>query len=326
VREENIFYRITDDDENATTELLCNLCKFANYKELIFNGLKIDNNIFTYQNIDTQYNIPGTNKRPDIVIKNDKNKIFIENKVTKYRKLEISQLTIYPEYLNSISDKNVKLIFLIPTGYKYIEKIEEAQKKYKKIISIIFWDKLLESIKIKNKIINSEILFESISFFEKILNTIPEVKFNQEEIDFMLDMETLIKESTAIGKTLEVFDNVIEQLKDKLKLHFKKGEIQYPEVCKNGIGYWFYQDNCWIGYSFNIIDKPKLKDYVLSLAINESIISKGKLNKLPKNSYCFFEEWYYFKIDKKLLENENRGKEIYQYCEKVMKEVVKNIK
>jgi len=324
MREENLFYKLSNNYENAATELLCNLCKFSQYKEIIFNELKINNDLFTYQNIDTQYNIPGKRKKPDIVIENEKNKIFIENKVSKHRKLELSQLTIYPEYLNNISDKKVKLIFLIPRGYNYQENIIEAKKKYR-FISIVFWDDLIEKIKIRNKIINSEILFESIAFFEKILNTIPEINFEQEEINLMLDIKTLIKDAAAIGKMLDLLYNVIYQLKDKLKLDFKKGEYPYPEVSENCLGFLFYRESCWIGYSFSILNEPKLKDYVFSFVIHESIVSKEKIKKIPQNSYAFFEEWYYFKIDKKILENINKEKIIYQFCEKVMKDVVKKI-
>lgn len=325
MREENIFYKLAKNGENATTELLCNLCKFAHYKELIFNELQINNDLFTYQNIDTQYNIPGKRKIPDIKIENEKNIIFVENKISKYRELEPSQLTVYPEHLKKISDKSVKLLFLIPKGYKNIKKINKARKKYK-FISIIFWDELLQNIKTKNKIIKSEILYESITFFEKILNTIPEINFNQEEIHFMSDMENLIKESMVIGKQLELFGNIIEQLKEKLNLQFKKTDDPWIEGSENCIGVWFYRENCFIGYSFGIIAEPQLKDYVLSFAINKDIVNKEKLKRIPKNTFGFDGECYYFKIDMKLIESEGNGEKIYQYCEKIMKDIVKNIK
>jgi hypothetical protein len=128
MREENLFYRLTNDDENAASELLCNLCKYDNYKRIIFKRFNIDNDKFCYCDIDTQYRIPQNGKIPDIVIENDLLKIFIENKVAKYTKLKSSQVTDYPEHLKSTKNKDVMLIFLIPKGYKYLEKIFKAQK------------------------------------------------------------------------------------------------------------------------------------------------------------------------------------------------------
>jgi hypothetical protein len=320
-REENLFYKLTSDNENATTELLCNLCKFDIYREYILNKLKLDNNLISYNDIDTQYKIPGKRKKPDIVIENIKMKIFIENKVSKYRRIELSQLNTYPEHLNEIKNKKVKLIFLIPNGYKYEYKIKDVKKKYK-FIAIIYWDDLLEDLRYKNKIICSEILTESISFFEKILNTMQEIQFDQEEINLMSNIKKLVMESTAIGKCLDIFYDIICQLKEKPNLHFKKRENPWPEVSKNGIGYWFYQENCYIGYSFGAIDDKQLKDYVLSLTIYESVVSKVKIKKISKNTYGFDGEYYYFKFEERYLQN---GKELLQFCEKIMKNVLKNV-
>jgi hypothetical protein len=331
MREENLFYKLTNNNENATTELLCNLCKFEKYKEIIFKGLNLDDKDFGYGDMDTQYDIPDKKKRPDIVIENSKMKIFIENKTSKTTPLQSSQLTDYPKHLksNKNKDKNVKLIFLIPNGYKHEDKIVKVKEKYKvyDLVSIIFWDDLLEKMKTENKDIKSEILDESISFFEKVLKSIPEVKFEQEEIDFMTDIKKLGKESKAIGKTLELFENVIGQLRDNLKLKFKKGESLAPTVSEDCIGYYFYKENCYIGYYFVLNNDPKLKDYVLSFAINKDIISRTKLKNVPKSAYYLDEdeEWYYFKIDNKMLKEKENVKKLFQYCKEVMKNVVKEI-
>jgi hypothetical protein len=321
MREENIFYRLKKDDEDASTELLCNICKFDINREIILRELKINNSNISYFNIDSQYKIPGKTKRPDIIIENNEIKVLIENKVSKYRKLELSQITVYPQHLNEIIGKKVKLIFLIPHGYKDEYKIRETKKEFK-FISIVYWDDLIYKLKINNKTINSEILSESIVFFEKILNSIQEINFEQEEIDFMNDLNLLFKESTAIGKTLQKFDNIIWQLKDNLKLSFRKGGNPRIEVSEDGIGYWFYMECFYIGYSFTIMNIKKMKDYILSFTIHESIVSKEKLKKLQKNTYEFYDEWYWFKINFEYLENE---KELLKFCEKSIKNLVKGI-
>jgi hypothetical protein len=140
----------------------------------------------------------------------------------------------------------------------------------------------------------------------------------------MTNLDQLAAESTAIGKTLELISNVIDQLKENLKLKFKKGE-PWVEVSKDSIGYYFYDANCFIGYSFDFLNDTTNKDFVISFDINKSLVSKDKLKKIPSNTYYFYEEWYYFKINSHWLENSKKGKELYQYCEKVMKDVVKKI-
>jgi hypothetical protein len=322
MREENLFYRLTSNDENAATELLCNLCKFDAYKELIFASLKIDNQLFGFYDIDTQYKIPQKTKRPDIVIENNNMKIFIENKVTKYRRLEQSQLTVYPEHLKNISkteDKKVMLIFLIPRGYKYRDKIEKAKEKYS-FIEIAYWDVLLEKIKSKNKQLKSEILSESTVFFEKILNSMPEITFGPEEIKAMTDINHLAAESAAIGKTLELFSNTIDQLKENLKFT-KKQPIQ--EVSKYCLGYYFFDGNCFLGYAFGLAGNNATEKYVLSLAIHENIISEAKLKKLKEDAYHFDSEWYYFGLNENLLESEKKEEKILTFCEKTMKDIIK---
>ena len=323
MREENIFYRLTSDNEDATTELLCNLCRFEEFKKVIFDTLNINNDHFSYNDINTQYVIPRKNKRPDIIIENMKTKIFIENKIFKHRRLGKSQLTEYPKYLKSINDKEIKLIYLVPKGYKYYDSIINAKQLFN-FISITYWDDLLENMQEKNQILKSELLTESIVFFKKILNTIPEINYTGEEIKIMTDLKQLVFECTVMGKTLELFSNVIEQLVDKLGLKIKRGYTPSPEISENGLGYYFYNENCYLGYSFGFIEDALTKDYVFSLAIHNEIVSKTKLKNIDY-SFITDEAYHYFKIDLKWSENEKHVKELYQYCEKYMKGVVKNI-
>jgi hypothetical protein len=269
--------------------------------------------------------IPKKTKKPDIVIENEDVKIFIENKVSKNRKLELSQLTVYPEHLQKVKNeesKKVKLVFLIPKGYKDFDEIEKAKKKHD-FITIVYWDDLLE--RINNKNLNSEILDESIIYFNKILNSIPEITFEPEEITAMTDLDHLFKESSAIGKTLELFKNVIEQLKENLQLKFKAGE-PVEQVSEYYLGCWFYQGNCFLGYSFDLMEDKSLEKYVISFAIHKDIVSTTKIRRIDEKSYYSDDPYYYFKLDNNWLISEKKEKELLSFCEKVMKDIVKNIR
>jgi len=140
-------------------------------------------------------------------------------------------------------------------------------------------------------------------------------------MEFMNNKKELIVQSTTIGKLLEKFDNITWQLKENLKLNFKKENSPWPEVSENGIGYWFY--DCYIGYSFGVLDNHDLKEYYFSFAIYKSIISKEKLKSIKDEKYGFDEEYYYFKLNEENLEND---KELLRRCENIMKKAVKNVK
>ena len=317
MREKNLFYGLTSDDENATTELLCNLFGFDEYKNIILSKFGLENFQIEFENIDTQYQIPGTNKRPDIVIKNDAVTVFIENKICISRDLESSQKTVYPEYLKRLESesKKVKLIFLIPRGHKDENEINRIKKSYH-FISIVYWDELIKELKNKNKTICSEILKESIVFIEERLSSI--IQFEQKEIDFMNDTATFFMEIKTINKIFMHLEEVC--MKVKKKLYPKKEKIiAHFKNTDYDMGYWIDDDkNCFIGFSLNNINGAnELKDFVFSIAINEDEINEKKLNELQEISNKRYDGWHYFKITPEILDAGGDG--LFRHCEKIMK-------
>jgi len=69
--EDGIFHKLTKEDENATTELLCNLCGFDDYREIVLHALGLDGFQIDFENIITQKQIPKKRKRPDIIIEKE---------------------------------------------------------------------------------------------------------------------------------------------------------------------------------------------------------------------------------------------------------------
>lgn len=310
MREENLFYKLADkDNENVTSELLCNLCLInSKYKKIILESLCIDNNLVNSEDIDTQKAIPGENKIPDIFIENKNVIILIENKVSRFRKLEISQITVYPKYLTKMrKSKKVKLIFLIPDEYKDEKKIMQTRKKYD-FIEIVYWEEVLK----KMKKLKSEILEESIYYFEEILDSIPEIEFTTEERKIMRNVNQLAKTIPAIDNQLKYFENVIKEL-SKLDNIITRGPKEFTEW---GLGFYILKEKKeigFLGYSF----KLSKKEYSISLAIRKEKairnIKKIKKNEFP---YVFDDEYYYFKIDLDWKEEE-----LFKYCEDIMKKL-----
>ena len=141
----------------------------------------------------------------------------------------------------------------------------------------------------------------------------------------MGNINQLMIECTTMGKVLELFLNVIEQLVEKLNLKSKKGYSPNPEISENGLGYYFFNDNCYLGYSFGFVGDKLSEEYVMSFAVKNDMVSMAKLKNV---SYSYFtdEEYHYFKIDSNWLEGEKKETELLKQCERYMKDIVKNVK
>jgi hypothetical protein len=300
---------------------LCNLCGYDEYRKIILGALNIKDILIKYDDIQTQQVIPNKMKIPDIIIENDKIKIIIENKINRNYRLLKSQTATYPNFLSK-SDKQIKLIYLVPENYIDKQKIIELSGKFN-FISIVYWEHLIEELEQYNKDKRSEIIYESIQYFVKILKMIPKTIFTEEDLLFMNNIANFRNEVNAMAKEAELFLNVILKIRENLKLNFSRVEPRLV-VDPDAFGYYFCQDRCFLGYSFTFLDseKPEETEYVLSLAVhNEGVNSKIKsFEKYPPN---FDGEWYYFKFDGSLFINDEKEKLLSDYCEEILKNVLK---
>jgi hypothetical protein len=313
---------LTSEDENATTELLCNLCKDDKYKQIILDALGLKNFSIDFDDIQTQKSIQNKRKIPDIIIENSEIKVYIENKIDKKYKLKKSQISIYPLDLVK-SKKDVKLIYLIPKGYKDIETIEKVMGRYK-FVSMVYWEDLIRDLEKHNRNIRSELLEESIIFFNKILRSIPKINFAEEDLMFMNNIENFRLEVNTMGKELELFSNVLGKLKENLGLKF---DIREPLLAcgEDYFGYTFCKDLCWLGYSFGWLDSEKTdeKEYFLSLFINKDKIKKS-IQTFKKYAYIEDGEGYAFKIRPDIFSSNERENLLSDFLEDIFKELFIN--
>lgn len=322
--EKSIFYRLTSEDENATTELLCNLCLYEEYKNIILDALELKGFSISFDDINTQLSIPNRTKIPDIVIENEKIKIYIENKIDRGYKLNHSQTKIYPQNLEN-SNKNVKLIYLVPKAYKDIESIKAVMEKYN-FASLIYWEDLIDKLSVFNKNKCSEILNESIIYFNKILKTIPKTNFTMEDLLFMNNIEIFRKEVNTMAKELELFYNVLDKLKKNLGLRYgQKEPILY--CCEDQFGYSFCMEQASIGYSFGWLDSDKNeeKECVLNLCFCKDFVNEN-IKTFSKYPYVFENGddggYYFFRLDPNILANNDREKLLLEFCENIFNEVI----
>jgi len=323
MREHSIFYRLTQEDENATTELLCNLCIYEDYKKIILDAFELRDIDINFDDINTQQSIQNRTKIPDIVIENDKIKIFIENKIDIGYKLNRSQKKIYPETLK-YSNKNIKLIYLVPRAYKDIESIKIVIEKYN-FATLIYWENIIDKLIEYNKSKYSELLNESIIYFNKVLKSIPKTNFTEEDFLLMNNIENLRKEINTMAKVVELFYNVLEKLKENLGLRYGPKE-PYLYCIKDQFGLSFFKDQASIGYLFEWLDSDKQeeKECFFCLAFNKSFV-KDNIKTFSKYPYVYVdsEDSYYFKIDSKILADNDREKLLLNFCEEIFNTVVK---
>jgi hypothetical protein len=321
MREQSIFYNLAAENENSTTELLCNLCKNEDSKQVVLDALGLKDLPVSFDDIQTQQSISIRKKRPDIVIENEQVKVYIENKTNRNYRLLKSQKHDYPQDLMK-SKKNVKLIYLVPKGYKYIEDIEDVEEKHG-FVSIVYWEDLIDALEKFNVGRNSEIIGESIIFFNKILKSIPKTNFTTEDILFMNNIENFRAEVNTMSKELELFSNVIEKLRENLGIKLLPKE-PILDCSEDALGYYFLNAAVFIGYSFAMLDAEKAeeKEYALSLAIHKESI-KSKIKTYEKHPYIVDDCYYYFKLDPNIFSSNEKEKLLLNYCEDILKELLK---
>jgi len=188
---------------------------------------------------------------------------------------------------------------------------------------LVYWEELIKKLEEYNKNKCSEILTESIIFFNKILGAIPKINFTMEDLLFMNNVESFRNEINTMGKELELFSNVIRKLKENLNL--KTGQKE-SEICceEDSFGLSFYKGQAYIGYSFGWLDSEKAeeREYVLNLSFWKDVVNDN-IKTFTKYPHITDEEGYFFfKLPTNIFSNNERKQLLLNYCEDIFKEVI----
>jgi len=116
----NIFHNLVTD-EDPTTELLCNLMRFAAFRRPLLARFVSDVMAaqIRYEDIETQVDLDG-HGRPDLVITNDNIHALVEVKVTQHRELTDNQPDGYFSFLSKDKTPERWLVFLVPKGWQHL--------------------------------------------------------------------------------------------------------------------------------------------------------------------------------------------------------------
>ena len=339
---DSIFYYLTDENENACTQLLSNMMKTKYIRDIILrflckNGINEDIlNSIEDKHIATQTSF-SENGRPDIVIQNNKCCIYIENKILTRTGLTDNQPNGYFSELKKQFAELKELIFLLPDGYGHereldnkIKNLENDAKLNYIVITKRKWSDLC------NVLSKAQIDSKS-SVFKECLNYIRETVQTQSsessiltssETSLLFQSEKIIKIYNFLEKVKHTSFKAIESIKAS---HSISSEITEQFNCW-GIGHTIHIDNMphiFIGLS-PLIDKEHAS-YAFSICFwyekpitNE--FSYKNLNYKPftsaikeNNGY-----WTYYKIDKPLFYDEKQDELNSLVCF-IANQVMKNI-
>lgn len=321
----NIFYNVTQENEDTTSELLCNIfrTKYVRDLSLKFLGIPLKTlNAITLDNISTRKSIDGIGI-PDIIIENEETCFFIENKIHISTNLQGSQITTYPEYINKKNKTYKGYVFLIPKNYQHEPEIDELKKNYS-FISKVYWDDFLGYL-YKNEINNgTPILNEVLDCLSNLIlnDSIVNTKLNISEVVIMYNTKDLYNTLTFVDKINKLVGKTAEDIVTILGQDFSMGDEQKDQ---NGYGrYLKYNNRQSIFYGLNPgLYEEQNGDFVYSVAIEKKAMKAG--TNIDNNKYQYFpngdDVWVYIKIDRKtLVDNEQENTLV-----NIVVDIVKNV-
>jgi hypothetical protein len=230
------------NDEDDFTELLCNMVKFEEFENILYDFFGIKNK---EKYIETQYQTEK-NGIPDLVISYDDGIEFIEVKVGD-RRLTKNQPEGYIRELSNRTEKNKKLYFLIPKNYYYLKELKSRIKNLKGSnikIEIKYWEDFFEYSKKNEIFLKNKVIFEYYNLLKSW--------FGYETITFNKGDKNIMNENGKIMTNVAKFlDSIWSQLEQN----------GYRLVCAEGfdaIGIEIYNKYKkdvyygWIGIIFSL--------------------------------------------------------------------------
>jgi hypothetical protein len=327
----NIFYRVAADNEDATTELLCNLLRTKYIRDIFLNFLEIPKKIhetITIENIFTQTTIENVG-RIDLKIETNDALYFIENKIHDDTGLQLSQTTKYMEYLELMNKPNKGCVFLLPKDYdaKETGEIENIKEKYS-FVSIKRWNDLLDCFK-KNEIAKeAPVVAEALDYLSNLIlgysdNT---TELTAQEVVIMYNPKDLYNALSLAEKVRGLIEKTLESILGELGDDFSRGVLRSNI---NGYGGTILYNNklaVWVGLSPKLYDEPD-DDFVFNVALWEKSLGNLNINNIGVNKYLSDDEgWICIKLDRKILTDENPEEKLKTAVVDIVKNVfLKNI-
>lgn len=335
-RNDSIFYKMTKENENSTTELLCNLFRTKYIRDICLEFLGIPKDILgeiELSNISTQcdYNEDGI---PDIVIENRNVYYIIENKITKNTKLQKTQKTAYVDLIFNSKKKYTGYIFLIPETYVHETEIIDMKQLNKITITIKHWNLFLDHL-YKMEIQKESLLVgEALNYLYNLLPQKPVTNtiLTPYEVAMMYNMYDVYNSLSFVSKLLKLIENTEGEIISKLGDSFSASDwrIKHDDLMARG-KYINYNGNqyIFIGLNFDIIGNKDGIGYVYSIALSTDALKEKSALKIDHKYNRHIDVgdgWLYFKLNEKNLLKENQEQAFVDEIVEIIQEVfLKNL-
>lgn len=314
ISENNIFYRLTAENENSSTELLANLLKLKFFRKMVISYLFPDIPMAAIDSIKDSEIL--TQKRiefggqPDLQIKASEVHILLENKIRKVTTLTDYECSSYIRKLQISYAKYRKFLFLIPKDYLYESSIKQIKEEYPDIISISYWEDLIYFLEKSDVAEYSPIIQQALDYFESIVDLRIENNMNLTpmEVAYMYDTDSLFIAMSTAAKIIERIGGIDRELIKELNEafgssdFFSYGDFQYNEW---GSGKHINSKNGVIFYGLSKLSTSELtNEYGLSVAFSENIknLNPTCLEHLKNVKDIGY---YFFPLDRKLFVDNN---------------------
>jgi len=337
-RGNNIFNGLSRKDENAATEMLCNLLQVKYVRDVCLQFLGLEQKAIDSidaKDITSQHSLEDVGI-PDIEISNTDYYYIIENKIRKNTPLQESQKTTYITKIKNSPAREKGFIFIIPKDYNHTNEID-ALRNNETDVEIKYWDELLAHLYSKELDKWSPLIAHSLEFLsDLILEQTTDTRFTPYEVAMLYNPKDAYESIKMARKVFYLIKNkedgdVLRNVLNKLDKDFDGGDDKYDITSdwKNKIGKYFRYKSpnkpaIFCGLSFDLLDEnPQYTDFVFSIAFKcDKLKSISTIDEI-KYPYKIVNDWLYVKLPKEsILDDSERQSEIFK---DTVVDIIKNV-
>jgi hypothetical protein len=212
-RTANIFYNLVTR-EDTTTELLCNLLQFSDFRRPLLTRLLNEQcaSEINFDDIDTQVVLPDYG-RPDIIIDSDSIYALVEVKVDSVRGLTANQPNSYFSHVFRQEQKKQRwVVFLVPRHWKHREYLDRALGLLLLAhprgvnVKVVDWETVLETIEEYDLQRSNPFLGQFHDLLSARFRAKP-IAFTRDEVSMLFSRET----GSGLLKLQDVVDQIYKR-------------------------------------------------------------------------------------------------------------------
>lgn len=314
ISSKNIFFRITDENENAVTAVLCNLMKHRFIRDIVIRFFIPDVSESVLDSISEEGIISqkriAYGGQPDLLITSPQIYIIVENKIHNGTPPTPHELSSYITEIKFSKAKYKRLIYLIPQDYSSFHAFKNIEKENSDIVGVCNWEKFLETLKRTEVGDLSQYFQDAIEYFSSLvdLHIIEDTQLKPMEVAMIYEPNIMLSAFSTAEKLNKRFKNIAEQIIATITSEFNSDfDIKIfagdNQCNSNGIGQYIVLEHnkkrnvVFYGFS-NFQDNSKNNKYSFSVAFSfdNDLFNDTSFIDKEKDQY-----WWYIPIKDKIL-------------------------